>query len=133
MPSLPFNFIGEPIEAQYDEPPMLAKSPTCPSGFFWRDDFYSIVEMLETWVDYTRRGRMGRNMQPAHALTAARRGSWGVGRFHFRVRVEDGRIFEIYYDRAPESAGDRQGHWFLFGERKENNEEHNDATLPTDD
>ena len=29
----------------------------------------------------------------------------------------DGRIFEIYFDRAPQNAGDRKGHWFLKGER----------------
>jgi hypothetical protein len=40
-----------------------------------------------------------------------------VGRYYFCVRVESGQIFEIYFDRAPKSAGDRKGHWFLMGER----------------
>lgn len=128
MDSIPFNFIGEPIEVIYDQQPVFSKSPTCPSAFVWREETYPVVEMLETWVDYTRRGRMARNMQPAHSAAASRRGSWGVGRFHFRVRVEGGRIFEIYYDRAPESAGDRRGHWFLFGERRENK----DANITAD-
>ena len=44
---------------------------------------------------------------------AASRGSWGVGRLFFRVRVEDGRLFELYYDRAPKDAADRLGCWFL--------------------
>ena len=118
MESSPHSFIGEPIEVQFDVDPTLSKRPTCPSAFIWREETYRIVEMLETWVDYSRRGRMARNMMPAHAMTASRRGSWGVGRFHFRVRVEDGRIFDIYYDRAPNSAGDRKGHWFLLGERR---------------
>lgn len=119
MDSFPFDFIDEPIEAVFNEPPMLQKSPPCPSAFIWRGDEYPVVEMLETWQDYARRGRMSNNMQPAHASAAARRGSWGVGRFHYRVRVEDGRVFDLYYDRAPESAGDRKGHWFLLGERRE--------------
>jgi hypothetical protein len=114
----PLHFIGEEIEVTFDKPPTLSKSPTCPSSFTWREAEYSIVEMLETWADYRRRGRMGRNMSPGHAGAAARRGSWGVGRFYFRVRVVDGRIYEIYYDRAPESAGDRTGHWYLLGERR---------------
>jgi hypothetical protein len=59
---------------------------------------------------------MEKNMQPAHAQAAARRGSWGVGRFHFRVRTQDSRFFDLYYDRAPEDAGDRAGHWVLFRE-----------------
>ena len=129
MSSVPFDFIGEPIQVVFDQQPALSKSPTCPSAFTWRDETYRVIEMLETWADYTRRGRMGRNMQPAHAASASRRGSWGVGRFHFRVRVESGQIFEIYYDRAPGSAGDRGGHWFLFGERRENK----DANTTTDD
>jgi hypothetical protein len=117
MDTQPLNFIDEPIEVFFDKPPMLAKAPDCPSGFIWRGETYRVAEMLETWVNFERRGRMARNMRPAHRITAARRGSWGVGRYHFRVRVADGRLFHIYYDRAPESAGDRKGHWFLLGER----------------
>jgi hypothetical protein len=64
-----------------------------------------------------RRGRMSNNMRPAHASRASRLGSWGVGRFYFRVKVDDGRIFEIYYDRAPADADNRKGAWFLKGER----------------
>ncbi len=119
METSPLSFYDEPIEVTFDKPPVLSKSPTCPSSFNWRGKTYPIVEMLETWQNFQRRGRMERNMRPSHRIMAARRGSWGVGRFHFRVRVEGGRIFEIYYDRAPESAGDRKGHWFLLGERRE--------------
>ena len=60
---------------------------------------------------------MGRNMIPPHLSRAERIGSLGVGRFFFRVRTEGGRIFEIYYDRAPTDAGNRKGSWVLFGER----------------
>ncbi len=119
MDSQPLHFIDEPIEVFFDEPPVLEKAPTCPSGFYWRGETFRVAEMLETWVNYERRGRMARNMRPGHRAAAARRGSWGVGRFHFRVRVEDGRLFHLYYDRAPESAGDRKGHWVLLGERSE--------------
>lgn len=112
------DFVLEPITVTFDDLPVLSKSPNCPSTFTWRDDTYRIIEMLATWSDYRRRGRFARNMRPEHAATASRRGSWGVGRFYFRVRVEDGRAFDIYYDRAPESAGDRKGSWFLLGERR---------------
>ncbi len=118
MDSLPLSFIDEPIEAFFKDLPVVQKSPPCPAAFTWRGETFPIVEMLEVWQDFSRRGRMARNMRPSHASAASRRGSWGVGRFHFRVRVADGRVFEIYYDRAPESAGDRKGHWFLLGERK---------------
>lgn len=118
METSEFSFIHEPIEAIFHEAPLFSKSPPCPNAFIWRGEFYPVLEMLETWQDYKRRGRYARNMQPEHLAVAAQRGSWGVGRFHFRVLVPEGRIFQIYYDRAPESAGDRSGHWFLMGERK---------------
>jgi len=59
---------------------------------------------------------MARNMQPQHAAVAAGRGSWGVGRDYFRVRVESGQVFDIYYDRAPKGSDARKGTWFLYRE-----------------
>lgn len=117
MDDLPLHFIDEPIEVHYDQPPLLEKKPACPQGFRWRDETYRIVEMLAEWQDYRRRGRMARNMAPAHAKHAMRAGSWGVGRFFFRVRVQTNRVFEIYYDRAPADAFHRKGNWFIFAER----------------
>lgn len=119
METRPFRFIEEPIQVTFDQPPMLEKAPGCPSAFIWQGDTYLIVELLEEWRDYRRRGRMARNMMPAHASVASNRGSLGVGRFYFRVRVADGRIFEIYYDRTIKDAGDRKGSWHLLGERRE--------------
>jgi hypothetical protein len=118
MTTLPGNFYAEAIEVLYDEPQVLEKKPACPQGFNWRGETFRIVELLEEWVDFERRGKMNRNMQPAHLSHAAIRGSWGVGRFHFRVKVEGDRLFEIYYDRAPGNVDDRKGKWFLLGERK---------------
>ena len=118
MEPIPLNFIDEPIEVVFNTLPLYQKSPPCPDAFVWRGVTFAVVEMLETWQDFRRRGRMARNMRPEHASVATRRGSWGVGRFYFKVRVQDGRIYDLYYDRAPESAGDRKGHWFLLGERR---------------
>lgn len=118
MDANPFSFIDEPITAIFNDPPVIEKSPPCPDAFIWRGEEFRVVEQLEVWQDFKRRGRFARNMQPAHLASAARRGSWGVGRFHYRVRTAEGRIFQLYYDRAPLNAADRGGHWFLFGERK---------------
>ena len=63
-----------------------------------------------------RRGRMANNMRPEHAELAAERGSWGVGRFFFRIRTDSGPIFDLYYDRAPKGTANRKGAWFLFRE-----------------
>ena len=117
IPEPSMRFIDEPIEVIFDLPPMLEKSPPCPQGFIWQMQTFRISELLAEWKDFRRRGRMGRNMIPPHLSRAERIGSWGVGRFFFRVRTEGGRIFEIYFDRAPADAGDRKGSWVLFGER----------------
>ena len=112
----PIRFIGEPIAVQFDEAPTLKKKPGCPAHFVWQGETHRIVEILKEWHDYGRRGRMAHNMRPAHAAAARRRGSWGVGRDIYRVRTEGGRVFDIYYDRAPKGVGDRSGAWFLYRE-----------------
>ncbi len=110
------HFIAEPIEVQFDAAPLFEKQPGCPACFVWREQTYTIVELLEEWRDYRRKGRMASNMRPAHAEAAAARGSWGVGRIYFRVRVATDQIFELYYDRAPSSSKDGKGTWQLYRE-----------------
>ena len=122
----PLRFIGEPIEVEFDQPPALEKKPGCPNRFVWRGETYTIVETLSEWHDYGRKGRMAKNMQPAHAAVAAQRGSWGVGRYYFQARTTTGQIFEFYYDRAPKSADKRKGEWFLVSELEMTNETPND-------
>jgi hypothetical protein len=117
--TIPSHFYAEPIEVRFSTPPVLEKKPTCPDGFTWRGEYFSISELLEEWADFKRRGRMARNMAPAHLASASRLGSRGVGRFHFRVRTSVGRVFELYYDRAPEDVDNQKGRWYLLGEREE--------------
>ena len=112
----PSRFIGEPIEARFDRPPALEKKPGCHDAFVWRCEPYRVVEKLAEWHDYARKGRMAGNMRPDHAEVASQRGSWGVGRAYFRVRVEGGQLFELYYDRAPKGSKQRKGQWFLVAE-----------------
>jgi len=113
---VPRRFIDEEIEVRFDRPPLLTKKPSAPNGFTWDGEFFQVSEVLSSWFDYRRRGRMAKNMQPSHMREAIRRGSWGVGRFCFRVQTTEGRVFDLYYDRAPTEAADRGGHWFLWRE-----------------
>lgn len=117
MPEL--RFIDETIEVEYDAPTLLEKVPRCPARFRWQEQEFQIVKLLAEWQDFRRRGRLARNMTPPHKSRAERVGSWGVGRFFFRVQTACGRIFEIYYDRAPVDATDRKGRWVLYTERLE--------------
>ena len=116
MKLYPIHFISETIEVLFEKPPLLEKKPHCPDGFIWREKTYLVEQLISEWHDFSRRGEKARNMQPHNLRKAARRGSLGVGRYYFQVRVEDGRIFEIYYDRALKSVDDRKGGWTLFRE-----------------
>jgi hypothetical protein len=116
----PLHFIDQPIEVQFDVPPARQKTPPCPDSFIWESKNYRITGKLSEWTDFTRRGRMARNMRPAHASAAVEHGSLGVGRFYFCVQVETGQVFDLYYDRAIKDVDDRLGHWFLYRELSEN-------------
>lgn len=112
----PLHFIDETITVAFDKPPALEKTPPCPDGFTWQGRDYRVVEMLSAWRDFDRRGKLARNMRPSHAAAASIKGSWGVGRFFFRVRTDSGQLFDLYYDRAPKDANRRKGAWFLYQE-----------------
>ena len=72
----PMHFIDEPIEVLFASPPALEKKPECPNGFVWRGETYRIVAMLAEWFNFERRGKMAKNMRPAHADRASLHGSW---------------------------------------------------------
>ena len=114
----PLAFVGEEIEVSFRQSPQLEKKPPAPDAFRWRGQVFHVEECLLAWQDFSRRGKMAKNMRPANRRKAERRGSWGVGRFYYRVRVTAGRFFDIYFDRAPQEAGDCKGHWFLWREMR---------------
>ena len=115
----PIHFHDEPIEALFDTPPTYEKSPTCPNGFIWDEQTYRVTKSLSEWADFARRGKYARNMRPEHAVVASGRGSLNVGRFYFRVQVDTGQVFDIYYDRAMKSVDERKGQWFVYRELEE--------------
>lgn len=112
----PSHFYDDSIEVIFDVQPVREKTPDCPNGFIWNDQTYRVTEMLSSWSDFTRRGRAARNMRPAHAEVASTRGSLNVGRFYFRVKVDTGQIFDLYYDRAMKNVDERKGQWFVYRE-----------------
>ena len=132
----PIHFLDQPIEVLFDTPPTREKTPDCPNGFIWEEKTYRVLEMLSSWSDFKRRGKMARNMRPEHAAVAANRGSLNVGRFYFRVRAvlssdspavelldnkgqSEAQIFDIYYDRAMKNVDERKGQWFVYRELEE--------------
>jgi hypothetical protein len=115
----PKRFVSEEIEIEFKVEPAMSKKPGPPDAFTWRGERFEVTEMISRWYDFERRGRMARNMAPKHLREALRKGSWGVGRYFFRVRTAGDRIFDVYFDRAPQDAGDRAGHWYLWREMEE--------------
>ena len=113
MPFKPIKFISETVDVIFDIPPVIEKRPDCPDGFTWEGETYRVVENMREWKDFSRRGRMAHNMRPANMSKAFRRGSWGVGRFYFRVQTINEQVFDLYYDRAPKDVDNRLGGWYL--------------------
>lgn len=115
MKLVPKQFLGEMVTVEFREELVFPRKPPCPRQFEWKGTVHIVEELLAEWRDHTRKGRMSRNMRESHLRRAAQTGSWGVGRIYFRVRVQTGRFFDLYYDRAP--AGNAvQGQWFLYRE-----------------
>jgi hypothetical protein len=110
------RFIGEPIQPEFGEPPPLLKKPGAPVRFRWRGEDFAVAEVLAEWHEYSRHGRAALNLTPAHAQAALERGSRGAGRDYFTLRSKDGRVFTLYYDRAPKSVSDSLGEWILLEE-----------------
>ena len=109
-------YIGEIITVGFDIPLLSTKKPDCPDDFSWRDKIFSITEILSEWQDFTRKGKYSRNMKDAHLKRASIKGSLGVGRFYFRVRTDESRVFDIYYDRSIKNTLKTGGFWVLFQE-----------------
>jgi hypothetical protein len=69
------NFIGEEIEVGFNKLPLFSKEPSCPDTLIWREKLFNISELLNTWRDFQRHGRMEHNMQPDHDARARLKGS----------------------------------------------------------
>lgn len=85
----------------------------------WRGEKFEVEALLSEWKDFFRRGRLVRNMSETYLQHARMIGSFGSGRFFFRVRADSGRIFDLYYDRAFKDSADQTGRWVLFREYRQ--------------
>ncbi|NSW51881.1 MAG: hypothetical protein HPY85_05210 [Anaerolineae bacterium] len=109
---VPIQFINESVEVVFVVPPVYGKTPTPPQSFIWQAKQWEIKQVMLEWKDYDRRGKSSHNMRPSNLLKAASRGSYGVGRFYYRVMTVDDRIFQLYFDRSVP----REQAWVLYAE-----------------
>jgi len=110
------QFIGREISVKLPSGFSLEKKPPVPDTFNWHGKIHSVVEMLANWHRYGKpeiRTQGGR--APYFVRSGRSQGSWGQGRVYYRVRTEEGRLFDLYYDRAPKGQR-RAGAWFLWRE-----------------
>jgi hypothetical protein len=113
---VPIRFINEVIEVHHAQPLLYAKTPTPPQAFIWQEKTFFVKEILLEWKDFDRRGKSSHNMRPSSQLKAAKRGSRGVGRFHYQVLTQDDQIFQLYFDRASWDQDTQAGEWILQAE-----------------
>jgi hypothetical protein len=74
-----------------------------PLSFRLGTEEYVISDILETWSDY------------GFGLSPLRRGRWWQRRHrnYYRVKTNQGEVFEIYYDRGTSLEHPEQKKWFL--------------------
>jgi len=108
------KFIGEEIEVLFDKEFVLEKKPPCPDRILWDGEEIIVQTLISSWTDFERKGKLSRNMREKHLARANIKGSWGSGRFFFRVRDTRNRIMTIYYDRAVKKGSDKKGSWHLL-------------------
>ena len=110
------EFIGREINVTLPSGFSLEKKPPPPRAFRWKCVVHKVTEMLATWHRYGKPETRTQGGRPPYFVRSGRtQGSWGQGRVYFRVRTEEGRLFDIYYDRAPKGQR-RVGAWFLWRE-----------------
>ncbi len=95
---MPPQFFGQEIKAT------VGGELNVPVAFRLDDHEYKISAILDAWPDH------GFGKAPLH------RKRWWHRRHrnYYRVRTDDGKIFEIYHDRGTSLEGVRKGKWFLY-------------------
>jgi len=100
---MPTQFISEPIKpavGTMDMQGMARGEPGLPAKFIWRDEEYTVAEVLEKWKE-TGKCKSGSDEQY-------------VRKHWFRIRTTDGQEMKIYFERQPRSKGQQKLRWRLY-------------------
>ena len=86
---MPSSFISEPIlplDASFDPAGMARGEPGLPQKFRWRNQDFSVAEVLEQWKEHgdCRNGSDERYLR----------------KHGYRLRAADGTVFRIYFQRS---------------------------------
>jgi len=97
------EFISEPIEpaaGTFDAAAMTRGEPGLPKQFKWRDEEYTVADVLETWKE----AGPCRSGGPEQYL----RKHW------FKIRTESGLEMTVYFERQPRSKRQSKIRWWLY-------------------
>ena len=92
------HFIGEEVEVEMAGDPVLE-----PALIRWAGREYRVAEMLTRWFDY--------GFGPV--LSAQPKWWQRRHRNYYRVRTEDGYVFELYFDRGANRKHPERRKWIL--------------------
>jgi hypothetical protein len=98
------ELISEPITPRagtFDTARMGRGEPGLPAGFTWRGRSLEIIEELRAWKQPSREG-------------ARAGGDLYLRRHYYRLRMDDGAVWTVYFVRQAPRSGNDKARWFLY-------------------
>lgn len=97
------EFISEPIQpgsGTFHSQSMVKAEPGLPQRFRWRDQEYTIVEVLQVWKE------SGPDKDGS--------GQMYLRKHWYKVRTEPDLIMNIYFERQSRSKSQTKKRWWLY-------------------
>ena len=88
-----------PLEGTGDTRRMGLGEPGLPAGFEWRGNGHAIRELVAAWKQSDREGGSGQRYLRRH---------------YYRLRMDDGATWTVYFTRQSAKRGSRVPRWFLY-------------------
>jgi hypothetical protein len=101
--AMPDQFISEaiiPDAASFGRPATVGE-PTLPQRFTWRKQKFEIREVVRVWKEH----------EPDRTHGS---GELYLRKHWFEVRVDDGSVMKIYFQRQPMSGRSAKARWWLY-------------------
>lgn len=91
-----------PLAGGFDTAAMAQGEPGLPAGFHWRDAELLVQDVLQSWKET---GDCSHGSKEQY-----------VRRHYWKLRLEDGRICTVYFERQPRKTGTaaKSPRWFLY-------------------
>ena len=96
------EFVSESIEPRgsIDRAPMGRGEPGLPEAFAWRDGLFRIEAVVQAWKASSPEGGGSGNVY--------------LRRHYYRLRMEGGDIWTVYFLRQAPRSGRAERRWFLY-------------------